>query len=85
MFINDNDVGTDCEGSAELGEHTDVQTVREQHTDFSSGEVERNERKGGRKSVTEEEKRGGARGGMRETAFMMCMRKVDSERQGERV
>lgn len=24
MFINDNDVGTDCEGSAELGEHTDV-------------------------------------------------------------
>lgn len=78
MFINDNDVGTDCEGSAELGEHTDVQTVREQHTDFSSGEVERN-------SVTEEEKRGGARGGMRETAFMMCMRKGDSERQGERV
>lgn len=57
MFINDNDVGTDCEGSAELGEHTDVQTVREQHTDFSSGEVERNERKGGRKSVTEEEKK----------------------------
>lgn len=24
MLINDNGVGTDCEGSAELGEHTDV-------------------------------------------------------------
>lgn len=24
MFINDNDVSADCEGSAELGEHSDV-------------------------------------------------------------
>lgn len=62
MFINDNDVGTDCEGSAELGEHTDVQAVREQGTDFtSSRDVERQKREGEReckKKKQEEEHEG---------------------------
>ncbi len=84
MFINDNDVGTDCEGSAELGEHTDVQAVREQGTDFtSSREVERQEREGG--SVQRKKKKEEHEGCMPEVAVKMCMREGDSERQGERV
>ncbi len=68
MFINDNDVGTACERSAELGERTDVQAVREEDTDFtSSREVEREkkgkERETERESGTEEEKGGGAQWG----------------------
>lgn len=68
MFINDNDVGTECEGSAELGEHTDVQAVREQGTDFtSSREVERKERK------EREGEREGATGRKKEEQHEWCM------------
>lgn len=81
MFINDNDVGTDCEGSAELGEGGDVQAVRERVADFtSSREAERKERRKRRRTGG-----GSARGGMQEIAAMMRMRKGDSERRGERV
>lgn len=82
MFINDNDVGTDC---AEPGEHTDVWAVKEQGTSvISTREVER--KKGKRESVRvlqRNKKRRSMR--VHATAAMMCMRKGDSERQGERV
>lgn len=58
MFINDNDVGSDCEGSEELGEHTDAWAVREQGTAFtSSREAERKKRRGESERVLQRSKK----------------------------
>lgn len=75
MFINDNDVGTDC---AELGEQTDFHAAKEQGTSQTGKKGERRVR-----VLRRNKKRRST--GERAIAVMMCMRKGDSERQGERV